>query len=284
MVQNKSLHKPYLKWAGGKRQLLPEIIKKLPPHFYDYIYYEPFVGAGAVFFGLMPEKAVINDCNSQLIMTYRAVKENAGELIRLLEIHKEMNSREYYYKIRNMDRDSECFGKLTDLEKAARLMYLNKTCYNGLYRVNSKGEFNVPYGRFRNPGIYKESELRIIGEYLSSNDITILNGDFEQAVMDADANGFVYFDPPYHRNDRTGFTEYHMGGFDESEHERLCDLIAELTKRGVKCLLSNSDTGFVRKLYSNSVFEIHTVESTRLINSNSQGRGKVTELLIKNWK
>ena len=284
MTQNNSPIQPYLKWAGGKRQLLPEIRKHLPDNIHTYTYYEPFVGAGAVFFGLKPDKAVINDCNSQLIMTYKAIKENVEELIRLLRIHKEMNGREYYYKIRNMDRDPEQFMMLGAAEKAARLIYLNKTCYNGLYRVNLKGEFNVPCGRFKNPQIFKETVLRRISDYLNSHDIKILSYDFEQAIQDADENAFVYFDPPYHRNDKTSFTEYQAGGFDEAGQERLCAAIIKLTKRGVKCLLSNSDTCYIRKLYDHDFFTIINVEAKRLINSSSSGRGNVAEVLIRNWQ
>ena len=276
--------KPYLKWAGGKRQLLPEIKKHLPKEIHDYIYYEPFVGAGAFFFDLQPQKAVINDSNAQLMLTYNVIRETPGDLIVLLKKHQKMNDREYYYKIRNIDRDPEEFDALTDVEKAARLIFLNKTCFNGLYRVNSRGQFNVPCGKYKNPAIFDEPLLRQISAYLNSGEVTVLSGDFEYAVSTAGKNSFIYFDPPYYSPDKTKFTGYQADGFYAAEHERLCEVMVEMTKRGVKCLLSNSDTAFIRKLYSHNFFKIITVQAKRPINSDSAGRGMVNEILVKNWK
>jgi len=276
--------KPYLKWAGGKRQLLAEIKKHLPENIYDYTYYEPFVGAGAVFFDLQPTKAVINDFNGQLILTYTVIKENVEDLIALLKKHLKKNSKEHFNKIRNMDRDTSEFNALTDAEKAARMIFLNKTCYNGLYRVNSKGIFNVPYGRYKNPAICEDTVLRQISAYLNSNDISILNNDFERAVSTANKKSFIYFDPPYHSPDKTNFTGYQANGFNENEQERLCNVIKKMTNRGIKCLLSNSDTEYIRKLYDYDVFDIISVQAKRKINSNSARRGFVNEVLIKNWK
>jgi DNA adenine methylase len=273
-----------LKWAGGKRQLLSEIKKHLPKGMAGCAYYEPFVGAGAVFFDLQPKKAVINDCNTQLILTYRAIKENVEGLIALLRIHKEKNEREYFYAIRNLDRNPEQFGKLTDVEKAARLIFLNKTCFNGLYRVNSRGFFNVPYGKYKKPAIYDEIVLRHISAYLNNNEIAMLNDDFEHAVSGAGKNSFVYFDPPYHSPGNTAFTGYQANGFGEKEQERLHDVMATMTCRGARCLLSNADTEYIRSLYSRDCFDIIAVQAKRPINSNSAGRGKVNEVLIKNWK
>jgi DNA adenine methylase len=278
------LVKPYLKWAGGKRQLLSEIKKYIPDDLNNHAYYEPFVGAGAVFFDLQPQKAIINDFNGQLILTYTVIKENVEDLILLLKKHLKKNSKEYFYKIRNMDRNPEKFNTLTDTEKAARVIFLNKTCFNGLYRVNSKGLFNVPYGRYKNPAICEDIVLRQISSYLNSNEISILNADFERAVLAADKNSFVYFDPPYHSPDKTNFTGYQANGFDEGEHERLRDVIKKMTNRGIKCLLSNSDTEYIRSLYDHDIFDIIPVQAKRKINSDSAGRGFVNELLIKNWK
>ncbi|MDR2574876.1 MAG: Dam family site-specific DNA-(adenine-N6)-methyltransferase, partial [Treponema sp.] len=216
------LVRPYLKWAGGKRQLLAEIKKYIPDNLNSYTYYEPFVGAGAVFFELQPQKAVINDFNGQLILTYTVIKENVEDLILLLKKHMKKNNKEYFYEIRNMDRDPAVFNALTDAEKAARMIFINKTCFNGLYRVNSKGIFNVPYGRYKNPAICEDILLRQISAYLNSNEISVLNNDFEQAVLTADKKSFVYFDPPYHSPDRTNFTGYQANGFNENEQERLC--------------------------------------------------------------
>jgi DNA adenine methylase len=273
--------KPYLKWAGGKRQMLPEIKKYLPEDIDKYLYYEPFVGAGAVFFDLLPKKAVINDRNTQLIITYRAIKNNVEDLVRLLKEHQQKNAKEYYCQKRNLDRDGASFDRLTETEKAARFIFLNKTCYNGLYRVNSKGFFNVPYGRYKNPLICEESLLRRISAYLNANDISITNEDFEKAVSGADKNSFVYFDPPYHSPKGTGFTGYQADGFGEREQERLGKVFAAMTKRNVKCLLSNSDTEFIRGLYR--AYEIIPVQAKRAINSDSSGRGFVGEVLVRNY-
>ena len=284
MMEYNPLIKPYLKWAGGKRQLLAEIKRHLPKDINNYTYYEPFIGAGAVFFDLQPNKAVINDFNEQLILTYIAIKENVEVLIELLIKHKESNSEEYYYEIRNMDRYQDKFEKLTYIEKAARLIFLNKTCFNGLYRVNSQGFFNVPYGKFKNPAICEDIVLRQISNYLNSGDIEILTGDFEIAVQNADENSFVYFDPPYHSPDKNNFTGYQANGFEEEQQERLRNVMIKMTNRGVKCLLSNADTEYIRELYAYGFFEIISVQAKRLINSDAAGRGNVKEVLIKNWK
>jgi DNA adenine methylase len=280
MVKDKPPLKPYLKWAGGKRQLLPEIEKNLPADMSAYTYYEPFVGAGAVLFHLLPRKAVINDLNTQLIMTYRAVKEHIDTLVELLEDHRRKNSEAYYYRIRNLDRDAKTFEALGDVEKAARLIFLNKTCYNGLFRVNSRGFFNVPYGKYRNPLVGEEAALRRISAYLNGNDVTILNRDFAAALPEAGEDSCIYFDPPYHSPDKSNFTGYQAGGFGEDEQRRLRDLFAEMAGRGAVCLLSNADTEFVRELYRD--FEIVPVRAKRPINSDPSGRGSVNEILVKN--
>jgi DNA adenine methylase len=284
MEKSKIPIKPYLKWAGGKRQLLPAIKQCLPENINTYTYYEPFVGAGAVFFELQPKRAVINDFNLQLILTYKVIKENVEGLIELLKEHKDKNDKAYFYEIRNLDRDKERFNRLTDTEKAARLIFLNKTCFNGLYRVNSQGLFNVPYGKHKNPAIYEEVVLRQISTYLNNNEVHILNTDFEDAVSKANKNSFVYFDPPYHSPANISFTGYQADGFGEGEQERLCKLMIKLTNRGIKCLLSNSDTDYIRQLYSCDFFSISSVQAKRSINSDSAGRGNVGEVLIKNWE
>ncbi|MCL2129778.1 MAG: Dam family site-specific DNA-(adenine-N6)-methyltransferase, partial [Treponema sp.] len=227
-------------------------------------------------------RAVISDSNEQLIMTYLVIKENVEALILLLKKYQKMNNKDYFYKIRNMDRDEEIFSSLTNVEKAARIIYLNKTCFNGLYRVNSKGLFNVPYGKYKNPAICEEIVLRQVSSYLNSNEITILCKDFEQAVFKANKKSFIYFDPPYHSPDKTNFTGYQANGFDENEQERLRNVMIKMTNRGIKCLLSNSDTDYIRELYNYHFFEIIPVQAKRTINSDSAGRGVVNELLIKN--
>lgn len=274
--------KPYLKWAGGKRQLLPEIRKYIPASYDRYV--EPFVGAGAVLFDIQPDNAVVNDANSQLIQTYEVIRDEVGLLIDILQEHVAKNTKEHFYEVREMDRDPAAFGTMTKAEKAARLIYLNKTCFNGLYRVNSQGLFNVPYGRYKNPAICEEETLRGIHEYFNRCQITILNGDFAAAARMATEHSFVYFDPPYHSADNSNFTGYQANGFSEAEQIRLRDVMKELTERGVKCLLSNSDTEFIREIYGDKAFHVETVTASRTINSNTAGRGKVNEVLVRNWK
>ncbi|MDR1577998.1 MAG: DNA adenine methylase [Deltaproteobacteria bacterium] len=284
--QNDPLVKPFLKWAGGKRQLLPEIIKILPANLSELRYYEPFIGAGALFLDRQPRQAIINDNNEQLTLTYRAIRDNVDELISALKEHKESNSEEYYYKTRDQDRDIVAFEALSTVHKAARLIYLNKTCYNGLYRVNSKGLFNVPYGHYAKPAICDEPVLRAIHKYFNRKNIKIeiLSGDFADAVKSAEQESFIYFDPPYHSPNKSNFTGYQAGGFGEDEQRRLRDVIIARSEAGAKCLLSNSDTDFIRKLYDDDRFEISVVKAKRAINSDSAGRGDVNEALIKNWR
>ncbi|MDR2965869.1 MAG: Dam family site-specific DNA-(adenine-N6)-methyltransferase, partial [Treponema sp.] len=259
------------------------IKKNNPENINNYTYYEPFVGAGAVFFEKKKKKAVINDFNEQLMLTYNVIKNNVEDLVFLLNEYKKNNNEEYFYEIRNMDRDGAKFAKLSNIEKAARLIYLNKTCFNGLYRVNSKGFFNVPYGKYKNPAICEDIVLRQISNYLNLNEIIVLSNDFEQAVLTANKNSFIYFDPPYHSPNKTSFSEYQAGGFGENEQERLRNVMLKMTNYGIKCLLSNSDTEYIRDLYNNDIFKIISVQAKRVINSNSAGRGSVNELLIKNW-
>ena len=174
--------KPFTKWVGGKRQLLPQILGISPDKFNKY--YEPFVGGGALFFELAPSNATINDSNEELILAYKVIKENVEELIQLLKIHKENNSKEYYLDIRSADRDGR-IEVMSDVERAGRILYMLRVDFNGLYRVNSKNQFNVPYGRYKQPKIVDEDNLRNVSEYLKDNDITILNTDFELATKDA---------------------------------------------------------------------------------------------------
>jgi DNA adenine methylase len=273
--------RPFLKWAGGKRQLLEKMRDFFPPGRTGYTYYEPFIGGGAVFFDLQPERAVINDCIGDLAAVYRVIQRSIDELLELLEKHRTQNSRDYYYYIRNQDRDKDLYAEMGEVERAARLLYLNRTCYNGLYRVNRRGEFNVPCGRYRTALVYNEANLRAIHQYLAANRICILNGDFADAVKNAGRKDFIYFDPPYHSQNRSGFTGYQTPGFDEGEQRRLRDTFAELTRRGVLCLLSNSDTPLIRELYRD--FEITGLEARRAINSDAAGRGTVREVLVRNF-
>ncbi len=274
--------KPFLKWAGGKRQLLDVIMQYVPEEFNTY--YEPFVGGGAVLFGLQPTRAIINDKSWALINCYRVIRDK--RLLRQLigDLSKHINDETYYYNIRNADRTEE-FKGWSRVRKASRTIYLNKTCFNGLFRVNSQGHFNVPFGRYRHPRILDEEVLTAVGSYLRDNDITIRCSDFARAVRDAKEGDFVYFDPPYHpASDTASFTDYDAGGFGPHDQIRLKRLFDKLTKRGCKCMLSNSDTPFIRELYSEYADTTIYVSAIRAINSNGAGRGKVGEVLVMNYE
>lgn len=274
----KTKAQPFLKWAGGKRQLLPEIRKRIPARFHTY--FEPFVGAGAVLFDIQPKKAVINDINFELINTYRMIQNDVEKLIAELEKYK--NEKEFYYKIRNLDRTQE-FEKLSNVERAARLIYLNKTCFNGLFRVNRRGQFNVPFGKYKHPNIVNADVLRAVHEYLITNEISILNVDFGQAVEQAEAGDFIYFDPPYDPLSETAnFTDYSLHGFTRDDQIRLRDLFVKLDKRGCYVLLSNSATPFIKELYAD--FHVEIVEANRTINSDAAKRGKIAEVLVRNYQ
>lgn len=277
MVRNK-LITPFLKWVGGKRQLIPVISDKMPDKFTRY--YEPFVGGGAILFHLQPKNAVINDFNAELINVYNVIKYNVEELIEDLKQHK--NREGYFYELRELDR-REDYSNISNVKKASRVIYLNKTCYNGLYRVNGSGEFNAPFGRYNNPNIVNEITLRAVSKYLGNNDIQILNTDFVEVVKDINEGSFVYFDPPYDPvSQSSNFTGYVKEGFDIDEQIRLRDLCNKLNEKGVKFLLSNSATKFVIDLYKG--YEITYVKANRYINSNSNKRGEVDEVLVRNNK
>lgn len=277
-TKNKLLLSPFLKWAGGKRQLLPEIRKYIPKKYNTY--YEPFVGAGAVLFDLQPNKVVINDINSELINTYKVIQNNIDDLI--VELRKHKNDPDHFYKIRDLDR-SEDFEKLTSIEKSSRLIYLNKTCFNGLFRVNSQGQFNVPFGKYKNPQIVNEAVLRAVHNYLNTANVTILNEDFEKALSKAKKGDFIYIDPPYDPLSNTSsFTGYNLDGFNRDDQERLRDVFEELDKRGCKVLLSNSATDFIKDLYKD--YHIEIVSASRNINSIASKRGKIDEVLVMNYE
>lgn len=277
---DEKIPQPFLKWAGGKRQLLPEIRKYIPETFHTY--YEPFVGAGAVLFDLQPQKAVINDINAELVNVYYAIKDNVEELIEDLKKHE--NDKDYFYEMRNVDR-TPGYEKLSPVKKASRIIYLNKTCFNGLFRVNSRGQFNVPFGKYKNPQIVNEAVLRAVHDYLSTNEIQIKNTDFVSAVASATKGDFVYFDPPYDPVSETAsFTSYSLNGFRKEDQIRLRDLCVELDERGVKFLLSNSATDFIMDRYSEKGFIVETVSATRNINSVASKRGKIDEVLIRNYE
>lgn len=225
---------PVLKWVGGKRQLLPEINKRIPKGFKTY--YEPFLGGGAVLFELQPKKAVVNDLNSELINVYETIKTYPYELVE--ELKKFANDEETYYSIRNLDRDKDKFKEMTAIEKAARIIYLNKTCFNGLYRVNSAGEFNSPFGRYKNPNIVNEKTIYAVSKYFNDAEITFKNGDFEECVKDISKGAFVYLDPPYDPVSKTSnFTGYNQGGFGDKEQIRIKEMCDELTSKRSKIFI-----------------------------------------------
>lgn len=269
--------KPFLKWAGGKRQLLPEIKKLIPKDFNTY--YEPFVGAGAVFLDLQKDKCVINDSNSELINCYNVIKNNLEELVLELKTYK--NEKDFFLEIRALDR-SDNYKFLSDIKKAARIIYLNHTCFNGLYRVNSNGYFNVPFGAYKNPKILDETNLRQIHNYLVSNEIEITNLDFEEILNSPVKGDFVYLDPPYDPISKTSdFTSYGKDKFSKDDQKRLKKVLDDLTKKEVKWLLSNSSTDFIKNLYKD--YDMLEINANRMINSDASKRNKVKELLIKNF-
>lgn len=270
---------PILKWAGGKKQLLPEIEMFLPDKISTY--YEPFLGGASVLFFIQPKIAYINDYNSDLINVYDCVKNNLDELLESLKKHK--NSSDYFYKIRELDRKSSVFSKLTNVEKASRFIFLNKTCYNGLFRVNKAGEFNTPFGYYKAPNIVNETTLRAVNLYLNENDIKYSSLDFEEFLKNVKKNSFVYLDPPYDPvSISSNFTGYTNLGFDKKEQIRLKNVCDELDKKHVKFLLSNSATDFIKDLYSN--YNISIIKAKRSINSNANLRGNVDEVLIRNYE
>lgn len=276
MPKNK-LVAPFLKWVGGKRQLMPEIMKLKPKKISTY--YEPFIGGGAVLFELQPKKAIINDANSELINVYNVIKNNVYELIDDLKTHK--NEADYFYKIRALDRE-DFFSNMSNIKKASRIIYLNKTCFNGLYRVNNAGEFNTPFGSYKNPNIVNEATLKAVSSYFNENEIIILNQDYSDILKDIDKNSFVYFDPPYHPvSESSSFTGYTQGGFNEDDQKKLRNICNKLNEESIRFLLSNSATKFIKNLYSE--YEINYVKASRSINSVAEKRGDVDEVLIRNY-
>lgn len=279
MSKNK-LVTPFLKWVGGKRQIMPSIMEYIPQDIKKSIYIEPFVGGGAVLFHLQPLKAVINDYNEELINVYNIIKTNPDELIKDLKKHK--NDSDYFYEIRGIDR-TEKFKKLSDVQRASRIIYLNKTCFNGLYRVNSAGEFNAPFGRYKNPNIVNEPTLRAVSRYLNENEIEINCGDYEKVLKKVTKKSFVYLDPPYHPiSESSNFTGYVEGGWDENDQIRLREWCDYLDKRGIKFLLSNSSAQLILDQYKN--YKITFVKANRAINSDGSSRGEIDELLIRNYE
>lgn len=274
---------PVVKWVGGKRQILHEITKYIPEHFSTY--YEPFVGGGAVLFKLQPKKAVINDINGELINVYEVIRDNVEELIKTLkEMDKYKHDKDHFLRIRELDRDKKKYNELTSIERAARVIFLNKTCYNGLFRVNSAGEFNVPFGNYKNPNVVNEITLRAVSNYFNQANIKITCNDFANVLKKARKGAFVYLDPPYDPvSDTSSFTGYDKGGFDQNEQIRLKKVCDNLHSKGINFLLSNSATDFIKDLYNEPHYQIEIIQAKRAINSKANKRGEIDEVLVRNF-
>lgn len=266
----------FVKWAGGKKQLIEQFKPFFPEKIERYI--EPFVGGGAVLFYILknykPKEVLIFDINEELINTYEVIKNDVDNLINELKKLKELHNKEHYYQIR-----AENPKLLSKLTRASRFIYLNKTCFNGLYRVNSKGGFNVPIGSYKNPLICPEEDLREISKLLKN--VKIINGDFEKCLDYTKRGDFVYFDPPYYPLKKSSFTTYTKGNFLEKEQKQLKEAFSKLDKRKCKVMLSNSDTKFIKDLYKD--YNISFVKATRMINCDGANRGKINEVVVTNF-
>ena len=270
-----------VKWAGGKKQLIGQFKPLFPKQIIRY--FEPFVGGGAVAFYLLkthPEikKIYLSDINKELIITYNVVKKNLNELIISLKKHERNHKKDpkkYYYKIRDLVLKKEDYVGI-----ASRFIYLNRTCFNGIYRVNKNGKFNVPIGRYKNPGICQEKDLQEISNLLKKDDVKV--SQFSEVLKKAKKGDFIYFDPPYYPLDgKPSFTTYTQNNFLEEEHRELVRVFKELDKRGCKIMLSNSDSNFIRDLYQG--YDIQVVHATRMINCDATKRGKIKEIVIRNY-
>ncbi|MFZ9005783.1 MAG: DNA adenine methylase [Nitrosopumilaceae archaeon] len=274
--------KPFVKWAGGKRQLIPILNENLPKTMGTY--YEPFLGGGALLFHILSErngqKCDISDLNSDLVLTYSTIRDKANDLIHSLKNHAknyQKDSKSYYYAIRESNPRSA-------VEKTSRLLFLNRTCFNGLYRVNSKGKFNVPLGKYTNPNIVNEENIRSVSHVLQSCKVSIKCRDFESVLDDAKKGDLVYFDPPYQPvSDTANFTSYTHKSFTMTDLKRLANLCLDLDSKGCKVLLSNSDSQEVADMFTDKQWKIKKIEANRSINSNSKKRTGHFELLIKNY-
>lgn len=278
-MKKNNLVTPVLKWVGGKRQLLDTLRPLLPKTISKYC--EPFVGGGAMLFDLQPKKALVNDINSDLILVYTVIRDSVDELIQRLEQFE--NTSEAFYAVRDWDRDREKYEALSDVERAARVIYLNKTCYNGLYRVNNAGEFNAPFGNYKNPNIVNAPVLRAVNAYFNAAEITFSTVDYAELLKNVRRGTFVYLDPPYDPvSDTASFTGYARGGFTRDDQIRLRECCDELNRRGVRFMLSNSATDFIREQYA--AYHITTVQAKRAINSVASKRGDVDEVVVRNYE
>jgi len=274
--------KPFVKWAGGKRQLIPILHQNLPEAFGTY--YEPFLGGGALLFHILTDKngqkCSISDLNSELVLAYTTIRDRIDALISSLKSHEknyQKDSKSYYYSVRESNPRNE-------VEKTSRLIFLNRTCFNGLYRVNSKGKFNVPLGKYTNPNIVNEENIRAVSSILQTNRISIKCRDFESVLRDAKKGDLIYFDPPYQPVSSTAnFTSYTTKDFTYDDLTRLAELCLKLDSKECHVLLSNSDSKEVSDIFAKKPWKITRIEANRSINSNSKKRTGHFELLIKNY-
>lgn len=279
---------PFLKWAGGKSQLLEQYTPLFPDPAGVKRYFEPFVGSGAVFFHLRKQDFAgqysLYDVNQELIRVYLAVRDQPDALIDLLIQHRERHGHDYYYAVRNLDRDPAWLASASDVERAARMIYLNKTCFNGLWRVNSQGHFNVPMGRYKNPAVLDETRLRAASAALQ--DVTLDLRDFRKIAEEAGEGDFVYFDPPYvPLNETSNFTSYAADDFREQDQRDLAEVFFTLHKRGCLVMLSNSATPLVRELYEgiDPRVRVEVVKARRAINTDASKRGAINEVVVLNY-
>ena len=274
-----SLH-PILKWAGGKRQLLSHILEHLGNVDINQVqYFEPFLGGGALLFELLPPRAFVNDKNEELINMYRVIKDAPEDLISLLEKHQDEHSKEHFYDVRSLDRQED-YLQLSNVEKAARLIYLNRTCYNGLFRVNSQGFFNTPIGRYTHPKIVDKGTILAMSKYFNKAEVHFSVGNYADCVKEAKEGDFVYFDPPYVPLSKTSnFTAYTKDGFSLEEQVKLKELCDQLNQRNVLFVLSNSCCDFICDLYKN--YDIDLIEAKRQIGS--VRRENAVEVLVSNF-
>lgn len=267
-----SFPKPFLKWAGGKRQIFSKLSRWIPAEFNRY--YEPFVGGGAVFFGLAPQKATISDANEELINCYLVVRDHVDDLIKSLQKH--VYDKDYYYTMRDIDPED-----LGAVERASRMIFLNRAGFNGLYRVNSKGKFNVPFGRYTNPNFCDKANLRKCALAIQGKSVRCCA--FEEALSGPRPGDFVYLDPPYIPVSQTAnFTAYQKRGFGMENQEKLASVFDTLSRDGVKAMLSNSDVPWIHDRYREH--NIRVIEAKRSVNRDSNGRGPVGEVVVTNYK
>jgi DNA adenine methylase len=290
VIKDKKTTLPVLKWAGGKRQIINQLTENLPVHFNTY--FEPFIGAGALFLEVQPSKAIINDINFEISNLYKVLKDKDKteklklELTNYQHLHNNLSNldkkSDFYYSVRDLDKDNKFFEQ-DDFKVLARTIYLNKSCFNGIFRLNSKGLFNVPFGKKDQVKLFDNENIININNYLMKNEIIVLNGDFEIALKEVKKGDFVYFDPPYDSIEKKiSFTTYSKDGFGIADQERLAKLFKKLNDRGAYLMLSNHNTKLIRELYKG--FNIKVIHARRSINSIGTARGKVEEVIITNYE